>query len=355
MSIDEAEEFAAGLLVAAGVAPAPAAAVARHLASSDASGYQSHGLSLLPLYVAEIRAGRVDPAATGRWLQEAGPILVVDGERGLGASVAYPALSRAAEVARAAGVALLAIRNTHHLGRIGAFAEAAAEQGLVSLHFCNVVGRDPVVVPAGGREPRFVTNPLAIGIPRAGDFPVVLDIATSGIALNKARVANDRGERVEPGYLIDAEGRPTTDPGVLFREPKGALLPFGGHKGSGLAILGELLAGAVTGGRTIAPRNIRDGAILNNMLSVLIDPGHLAGDGWHAEAEELLAYIHGCAPVDPRQPVLVPGEPEALAREAAVRDGITYPGPIWGALAGLAAELGVGAEPRPAEAQRKLS
>jgi LDH2 family malate/lactate/ureidoglycolate dehydrogenase len=345
LSIPQAEAFAARVLRAAGVPQEGAEAVGRHLASSDASGYQSHGLSLLPLYVGEIRAGRVDPAATGTWLRDSGPILVVDGGRGLGAPVAYPALSKAAEMAGQIGVALLAIRNVHHLGRIGGFAEAAAERGLVSLHFCNVVGRDPVVVPAGGREPRFITNPLAIGIPRAGAFPVVLDIATSGIALNKARVARDRGEQVESGYVIDAEGRPTTDPGVLFREPKGALLPFGGHKGSGLAMVGELLAGAVTGGRTIAPRNIRDGAILNNMLSVLINPDHLAGADWQAEAEELLAYLHACEPVDPERPVLVPGEREASARDTARREGITYPAPIWASLRTLAADLGVAADP----------
>jgi LDH2 family malate/lactate/ureidoglycolate dehydrogenase len=347
LRIAEAEAFAARLLAAAGVPEASAGIAARHLASSDSSGYQSHGLSLLPLYVGELRAGRVSPTATGTWLQEEGPILVIDGERGLGAPVAYRALDQAGEVALRTGVALLAIRNVHHLGRIGAFAETAAVKGLVSLHFCNVVGRDPVVVPAGGREPRFVTNPLAIGVPRPGSFPVVLDIATSGIALNRARVAKDRGEDLAPGYLIDSDGAPTTDPRVLFTEPRGALLPFGGHKGSGLAVLGELLAGAVTGGRTIAPRNTRDGATLNNMLSILINPDHLAGGAWTGEAEAMVAYLHSCAPVDPERPVLLPGEPEAQARDAAERDGISYPAAIWDALAALATELGV-AVPRQA-------
>jgi LDH2 family malate/lactate/ureidoglycolate dehydrogenase len=341
LSITEAEHLASRILHAAGLPERSAEIVARHLASSDASGYQSHGLSLLPLYVAELKAGRVDSAAMGTWVEESGPILVVDGERGLGAPVAYPALAKAGEIARKAGVALLAIRNVHHLGRIGAFAEEAAAQGLASIHFCNVVGRDPVVVPAGGREPRFVTNPLAIGIPRQGSFPVVLDIATSGIAFNKARVANDRGEPVAPGYLVDSEGRPTTDPGVLFREPKGALLPFGAHKGSGLAIVGELLAGAITGGRTIAPRHARDGATLNNMLSILIHPEHLAGGSWVGEAEAMVDYVHACAPVDPAEPVLVPGEMEAKARERAGRDGLTYPPAIWSALTNLSGELRV--------------
>ncbi len=345
LSIGAAEAFAARLLAAAGVPELSAHIVARHLASSDSSGYQSHGLSLLPLYVGELRAGRVSSTATGTWVQQTGPVLVMEGERGLGAPVAYAALDHAGDLALQTGVALLAIRNVHHLGRIGGFAEAAAARGLASLHFCNVVGRDPVVVPTGGREPRFVTNPIAIGIPRRDTFPVVLDIATSGIALNKARVANDRGEQLEPGYLIDAGGAPTNDPGVLFGEPRGALLPFGGHKGSGLAIVGELLAGAITGGLTIAPRNPRDGSTLNNMLSVLIHPEHMAGASWSSEAEAMVAYLHTSAPVDPERPVVVPGELEALMRDVSERDGITYPAGIWHSLETLAADLAI---PRPA-------
>jgi uncharacterized oxidoreductase len=267
--------------------------------------------------------------------------LIIDGERGFGAPIAQAALARGMNAARTTGVALVAIRNVHHLGRIGAFAEQAAEAGLVSLHFCNVVGRDPVVVPAGGREARFVTNPIAIGIPRRGEFPIILDIATSGIALNKARVAHLRGEPVEPGYIVDAEGQPTTDPGVLFREPRGALLPFGLHKGSGLAVVGELLAGALTGGRTIAPHNARDESTINNMMSVLIDPDHAAGAAWHEETEAMIAYLRDCPPADPDEPVRVPGEPEAIARHRAEAKGITYDDATWRTLVRLAESLGV--------------
>jgi LDH2 family malate/lactate/ureidoglycolate dehydrogenase len=215
------------------------------------------------------------------------------------------------------------------------------EAGLVSLHFCNVVGREPVVVPAGGREARFVTNPIAIGIPRTGNFPIILDIATSGIALNKARVAHLRGKPVESGYIVDAEGQPTTDPGVLFQEPRGALLPFGLHKGSGLAVAGELLAGALSGGRTIAPHNTRDGSTINNMLSVVIDPHHVTSGAWHQEAEAMIAYLQDCPPVDPEEPVRAPGEPEALARRCAEAEGITYDDATWGTLVELAEGLGV--------------
>jgi LDH2 family malate/lactate/ureidoglycolate dehydrogenase len=345
LTVDAAIDFAARILRAAGVPHEAAVKIGRHLVVSDASGYASHGLSLMPIYVGELRAGRINPDATGRWVQDTGAVLVIDGERGFGAPIAQNAITQAAEAARTSGIALLAVRNVHHLGRLGAFAETAADLGLASLHFCNVVGRDPVVVPAGGRAPRFVTNPIAIGIPRQGAFPVVLDIATSGIALNKARVAHLRGEPVQPGFVIDADGEPTTDAGVLFREPKGALLPFGLHKGSGLAVVAELLAGALTGGQTIAPHNARDGSTLNNMLSVLIHPTHLAGAGaattWQMEAEAMIAYLHDCPPVDPEAPVLVPGEPEARSRECARINGLRYDPATWGTLKALAQECGV--------------
>lgn len=341
LSLAEARRVAASLLQAAGAAAETSASVAGHLVSADAAGYASHGLSLLPIYVGDLRAGRIDASAAGRWVRGSGPILILDGQRGFGAPVAERGLERAFAEAGRAGLSLLAIRDVHHLGRVGAFAESAAEAGLASLHFCNVVGREPIVAPAGGRAPRLSTNPIAIGVPRRDGPAVVLDIATSGIALNKARVAHLRGERVPPGYVVDADGRDTTDPGVLFRDPPGSLLPFGGHKGSGLAILTELLAGAVTGGETMAPSHARCGSVLNNMLSVLIDPGHLGGAGWIAEAEAMIAYLRDCPSLDPSQPVMLPGEPEAESRARAERDGLAYDPATWATLRTLAEELGV--------------
>lgn len=340
LSLADARSLGSGILARAGVSTGNADRIADHLVSADASGHASHGLGLLPTYVGDLRAGRVDAHTHGTWVQLDGAILVIDGERGFGAPVAVDAIRQASDVAHAQGIALLAIRNVHHLGRIGAFAEQAAESGLASIYFCNVVGREPVVVPAGGKAARFVTNPIAIGIPREGAFPIVLDIATSGIALNKARVAHLRGEPVAPGHLVDANGEPTTDPGVLFREPPGALLPFGAHKGSGLAVVGELLAGALTGGHTIAPGHPRDGATLNNMLSILIEPAHVGGRAWSREAEQMITYLHDCPGVDPDKPVLVPGEPEARARADAEEHGLVYDLATWRSLSALAAELG---------------
>ena len=138
----------------------------------------------------------------------------------------------------------------------------------------NVHGHKSLVAPFGGAEPRFTTNPYCTAVPRKGKEPIVLDFATSQVAMGKVRVANNKKVQMEEGLLIDAAGKPTTDPGVMYNPPYGAILPFGLHKGGGLAVICDLLAGALTGGRTHSPRTIKDGTdIINNMLSIIIDPG----------------------------------------------------------------------------------
>ena len=139
--------------------------------------------------------------------------------------------------ARTHGVAVHGLRNAHHIGRVGTYGEMVAEAGLVSVHFVNGAAPDGnIVAPFGGREGRFLTNPVCIAVPgTAATPPVILDFATSQVAMGKVRVANNKKVQMEAGLLIDAEGRPTADPGVMYNSPFGAILPFGLHKGGGLS------------------------------------------------------------------------------------------------------------------------
>ena len=173
--------------------------------------------------------------------------------------------------AKAHGVCVVGLAHSHHLGRIGQWAEQCVEHGLVSIHFVNVLSR-PIVAPFGGRDARLGTNPFCVGIPRPGGEPIVLDFATSKIAQGKTRVAYNKGVAIEPGTLIDDHGEPTTNPRYTVVEPIGALLPFGEHKGAGLALICELLGGALAGGAT--GRAVSDGRrrVLNSMFSILVDP-----------------------------------------------------------------------------------
>jgi len=273
-------EAGARILAGVGAGAAEARLVADHLVDANLAGHDSHGVGMLPQYVRAVRGGAVDPRAHAAIEDRGGALLAVDGRRGLGQVVAREATAAGVDRARALGLAAVALRNASHVGRVGAYGEQAAEAGLVSLFFVNVVGHPALVAPFRGSDARFATNPVCIALPPArGRPPVVLDFATSLVALGKVRVAMSRGERMAPGVLVDARGRPTTDPAVMYREPRGAILPFGLHKGYGLAFACELLAGAVAGGGTLSTVPFEQDRIGNNLLALFLDPRRLPGAG----------------------------------------------------------------------------
>lgn len=187
------------------------------------------------------------------------------------------------------------------------------------------------------------TNPFCCVVPRDGDEPVVLDMATSAIALGKVRVAHSQGKTIEPGALLDAEGAPTTDPGVMFRTPAGSLGPFGKHKGYGLALMCELLGGALAGEWTAQPGQPRVGTIINHMLMFVFDPAAFGNRGaFQKEVIAMVEYLHGTTPAAGFDRVRVPGDPEREALRARQRDGIEIDPKSWAGilesarLAGLA-------------------
>jgi hypothetical protein len=177
-------------------------------------------------------------------------VIVIDGGAGYGQVVAKEAMDIGIERAKKHGVAVVGLKNSHHIGRVGHWGEQCAWAGLVSTHWVNVHGHKSLAAPFGGAEPRFTTNPYCTAVPRQGQEPIVLDFATSQVAMGKVRVANNKKVMMDEGLLIDSAGRPTTDPSVMYNAPYGAILPFGLHKGGGLAVICDLLAGALTGGRT---------------------------------------------------------------------------------------------------------
>ena len=224
----------------------------------------------------------------------------------------------AIERAQAHGSCVVALGNAHHIGRIGAWAEQAAAAGLASIHFVNVVARN-IVAPHGGADARFGTNPFCAGVPFAGRDPVILDFATSVIAQGKTRVAHNKGEQVAEGVLLDDGGRPSTDPRYAVVPPFGALLTFGGHKGSGLAMMCELLGGALAAGMTQRDDDAGRRRILNGMLSVLIDPARIADRAaFEAEALAFIDWVGARRGVTATTTCSSPANPSAAcARSAA--------------------------------------
>lgn len=351
MLIDHQElrATAARIFAAGGSAAEEARIVADHLVEANLRGHDSHGVGMIPRYVANLNAGTVVPNSKGRVLSEDGAMAVYDGERGYGQVVAREATGLAIAKARAGGVAVVALRNAHHIGRVGTYGELCAEAGLVSVHFVNVHGHAALVAPHRGGDARLSTNPVCVAVPAAEPGrPVILDMATSKVAMGKVRVARNKGETLAPGLVIDSKGEPSRDPGVMFQEPHGAILPFAEHKGYALAFICELLAGAIGGGGTLRPENQQQGTITNSMLSFVIDPERFAARGWiEAEMRAVTAYVTASPPAKADEPVLVPGDPERLSRTRRIKEGVPLDGETWREILEAARSLGLSlAEPR---------
>ena len=329
---------------AMGSSPAEAQDVAEHLVAANLAGHDSHGVGMLPDYVRMRHEGLLVPNQTLATLVDRGSVLVLDARRGFGQAMAKEAMRRGIAKARELGSATVALRNSSHIGRIGHWAEQCAAAGMVSVHFVNVADHAPLQAPYGCSDSRLGTNPFAIGVPGADGQPLyVLDMATSAIAFGKARVARNKGVPVPEGVLIDAQGRPTTDPTTYVDTKQGALLAFGAHKGSGLAILCEVLGAAVTGGATIAPHHVQHDAILNSMLSFILDPATLGDPAGIAREGRAIADWVKASPTAPGfTDILMPGEPERRARERRLAEGVPIDDKSLADIEAAIESLGVG-------------
>jgi uncharacterized oxidoreductase len=340
---DELKRLALALLSAAGCHDDEARVVTDHLIEANLKGHDSHGLSTLPGYLRRLGNGETKANQKPRTVVDAGALLVIDAGRGLGQSVTRAAMGIAIEKAKTHGACVMAIRNSGHMGRIGTYGEQCAEAGLASLHFVNVSGAKAFVAPWGARESRFSTNPFCFTVP-GGDRnpPVVLDCATSAVAWGKLRVAHNKGLPAPDGTLIDAEGRPTNDISVMLSDPEGAMVGFGGYKGSGIALMCELLGAALGGGDTIQPGNPRDEIVVNNMLSILIDAGRMSDMArLRREIDAMIDYVRSAPPVDPAAPVMVAGDPERLRKAERMALGIDLDPATWHSLTDLAKIAGI--------------
>ena len=325
------------LFIAAGSCSAEAQQVASNLVMANLSGHDSHGVGMAPRYIDAVLEKNLVPNTHIAVRVDSGMLLGLDGQKGFGQSVGVQAMDLAFERVAQHGACIMSLSHAHHLGRIGHFAEMAVARGWVSLHFVNVMSR-PVVAPWHGGDGRFGTNPCCIGIPVGmGDNaqePFVLDFATSRVAQGKMRVAYNKGEAVPQDWLIDEHGHPTTNPGVVVVPQSnglfGALRTFGDHKGFGMAIACELLGGALTGGGTWHRPADNQRAVLNGMLTVLIDPVRLGTqDAFEQEAAAFVAWLRESPPAPGSQGVLLAGEPERQARVLRERDGIEIDEATW--------------------------
>ena len=313
--------------------------VAENLVVANLTGHDSHGIGMMPRYVEALLEGGLHPNRKVEVKLDGGALLALDGGAGYGQSIGLQATRMAIERAKKHGLSITTLGNSHHLGRIGHWAEMAVAEGLVSLHFVNVISFARVAA-YGGADGRFGTNPVCIGIPLPGEAPFLLDMATSAVAQGKLRVAHNKGVKIPLGWLIDRDGNPTDDPKWGVVQPFGAMQTFGGHKGYGLAVACELLGGALTGGGTWHYPEGTKRRVLNGMLSIVIDPERLGTKAtFERETREYLAWIRKSPPAPGFDRVRIAGEPEREYRAQRERDGVPVDESTWKEILGAAAKL----------------
>ena len=332
------------IVTAGGSEPREAHLVAENLVTANLTGHDSHGIGMIPRYVDSLIEGGLQPNRHPVVKFDGGALVALDGQAGYGQVIGLEATAIGIERARQHGVSVMALANSHHLCRIGQWAEQAVAAGLVSISFVNVISR-AIVAPFGGSDARFGTNPCTIGIPLAGQAPFILDMATSGVAQGKVRVAHNKGEKLPPGLLLDDQGNPTLDARFGVIEPFGALTTFGLHKGYGLAVVCELLGGALTGGGTWHTEDRSKKRVLNGMLTILIDPKKLGTAApFEREAREFIAWVKKSPPAPGADRVRIAGDPERETRAKREKDGIAVDANTWLEIHAAGAKVGVAPE-----------
>jgi uncharacterized oxidoreductase len=334
---DRLQAQTAAIFQAVGSSQREAVLIADHLVEANLRGHDSHGVGVVPMYLKGVASGGLVLNQSLKVALDTGGMLICDAAQGAGQVMAHEAMALGINRAAETGSAIVSLRNSHHIGRIGHWAEQCAEAGMVSIHFVNVVA-GPIVAPFGGTKSRLGTNPFAAAFPRAGAAPVVVDFATSTLAAGKVRVAHNKGVKLPPGALIDNAGQPTIDPARLYDTPPGALTNFGQHKGWGLMLACELLGAALVGAPT--QHSAEATAVINSMFSVVVSPDRLGtATAFGEELEAVLDWVTSENAAGGG--VKLPGQPELSTRQARLDGGIPIDAATFEQFEKAAEELGL--------------
>jgi LDH2 family malate/lactate/ureidoglycolate dehydrogenase len=333
-------KMAAGILKAVGAPEQGAQLVADALVAASLRGTDSHGILLLPAYVRQIEEGDMDPQAQGHVVSESGGCVVYDGENGIGHVISRICCGHAVRLARECGIAMVVARNSNHFGVAAYWAQMISDGGMAGIVMCNA---SPRVPPWQGKEGRTGTNPLCMSLPVPPPGSWLLDMATTTVAANKIYSAAAKGQReIPPGWAMDSDGVPTTDAETAIN---GLLMPLGGYKGSGLALMVEILCAVLSGGAMstdVGGLYIRGRPTRVSQMFLAIDVTRFMPlEEFRARIGSLVQHVKSAAPAKGYTEVMVAGDPEWRAQEIRRREGIPVHADVWEKLAALAARLNV--------------
>ena len=333
------ETLARGIFQAIQVPPPGAAWMAELLVRANLRGHDSHGVIRIPQYIASWKKGDANPTAEPVVVQEGPATALVDGKLGFGQIVARRGMEVAMQKATAVGVSTVGVFNSNHIGRLADYTEMALERDMLAILAVNAGGAGQRMAPWGGRAPRLSTNPIAFACPTGGGVPISFDIATTMAAEGKVRVKRNRKEPLPPGWVLDADGNPTTDPNAIYGNPPGTILPVGGHKGYALALMIEVLAGIVARG---GYSRENPGPVMNGIFMVVVDISRFVAPGtFRDEVDDLIRYLKSSPTVPGVDQILAPGEPEAITETKRRQAGIFVEDQTWGQIEEVARELNV--------------
>jgi len=343
IAADRLRNIVAVLLKSAGASDHEAQTVARFSVAANLAGHDSHGVIQIPTYIDRIGKGHIVPGAPFELLKETATTMVVDGHWGFGYVVAERAMKMTIEKAKTQNVAATTVHRQSHIGRVAAYPLLAAKEGMIALMTADS-GRSPkAVAPFGGKEARLGTNPIAIAVPSDLEAPFCIDMATSGVAVGKIKLAEARGQQIPEGWILNKQGDPTTDPKDYGRG--GILLPLGGaegHKGYGLSAIVEILSGILPGlGFGVEPTGRHNDGCFIACFNVAALRDLVT---FKKEVAEFAAYLKSTPPSVGFTEVLYPGEIEWRREQERLKSGIDVDDKTWKEMQALGAKFGVSAQ-----------
>ena len=333
-------QFTRSLFASTGMAEEDAATCADSLVQTNLWGIDSHGVLRVPIYIKRLRSGAMNKAPEITSVQDVGALEVLNGDDGCGYVIGKKAMNMALDKAENHGIGAVGVMRSNHFGAAALYTKMAADRGLIGIAMTNVV---PNVVAPGGAKPIVGNNPFAVSVPTFGEFPFTLDISLSNVAGGKLLLASKKGEKIPLDWATDKDGRPTDDPDKGFG---GFLLPVGGHKGYGLALVVDLLCGLLTGGAYLhglkGMYKYPDDPSLTGHFFIAINPLALMDkEQFKERMDDFYQQIKSSPMWDTSREMLMPGELEYRTEKKRKQEGITLPPELIVELNQLAQELGI--------------